>query len=256
MITPRLLSSIFFAIDYEALQTAGARRIPLADILSEDKELIPDLLSTSDPETARDLANSLILNQGFEELTKKSLLARFIKQFPAIQSLVSSEAEDKGEVLLVSRGSYERKHNEYEEIVQKKIPENSRSIAAAREHGDLRENAEYKMAKQDQSLLLAQKAQLERDLRNARITDFTEASVDQIGVGSIADLKDPDTGALTSYTILGVWDGDPENNVISYKTPLGMGLLYKRVGEQVKIKVAAEEHNFEVVAIHRYIDAK
>jgi hypothetical protein len=62
MITPRLLSSIFFAIDYEALQTAGARRIPLADILSEDKELIPDLLSTSDPETARDLANSLILN--------------------------------------------------------------------------------------------------------------------------------------------------------------------------------------------------
>jgi transcription elongation factor GreA len=192
----------------------------------------------------------------FDELTKKSLLARFIKQFPAIQSRVSSEAEDKGEVLLVSRGSYERKHSEYEEIVQKKIPENSRAIAAAREHGDLRENAEYKMAKQDQSLLLAQKAQLERDLRNARITDFSEASVDQIGVGSIADLKNTQTGAPVSYTILGVWDGDPENNVISYKTPLGTGLLSKRVGEQVKIKVASEEHNFEVVAIRRYIDAK
>lgn len=256
MITPRLLSSIFFAIDYEALQTAGARRIPLADILSEDKELIPDLLSTSDPETARDLANSLILNQGFEELTKKSLLARFIKQFPAIQSLVSSESEEKGEVLLVSRGSYERKHSEYEEIVQKKIPENSRAIAAAREHGDLRENAEYKMAKQDQSLLLAQKAQLERDLRNARITDFAEASVDQIGVGSVADLKDTQTGASISYTILGVWDGDPGNHVISYKTPLGTGLLSKRVGEQVKIKVASDEHNFEVMAIRRYVDAK
>jgi len=69
LITPRLLGAIFFAIDYEALQAASARRIPLADILSEDSELIADLLATADPETARDLANTLMLNQGFEELT-------------------------------------------------------------------------------------------------------------------------------------------------------------------------------------------
>ena len=92
LITPRLLSAIFFAIDYEALQAATTRRIPLADILSEDKDLIADLLSTADPETARDLANTLLLNQGFEELTKKSLLARFIKIFPKIQSLVAADA--------------------------------------------------------------------------------------------------------------------------------------------------------------------
>ncbi|HEX2854996.1 MAG TPA: transcription elongation factor GreAB, partial [Opitutaceae bacterium] len=95
LITPRLLSSIFFAIDYEALQAASARRIPLGDILSEDTDLISDLLSTADPETARDLANTLMLNQGFEELTKKSLLARFIKIFPKIQSLVAADAESK-----------------------------------------------------------------------------------------------------------------------------------------------------------------
>lgn len=256
MITPRLLSSIFFAIDYEALQTGGARRIPLADMLSEDKELIPDLLSTSDPETARDLANSLILNQGFEELTRKSLLARFIKQFPAIQSLVSNDSEERGEVLLVSRGSFERKRKEYDEIVQKRIPDNSRAIAAAREHGDLRENAEYKMAKQDQSLLLAQKAQIERDLRNARVSEFTEATIDVIGVGSVAELKDLNSGKPVTYTILGAWDSDPENFVISYKAPLGMGLLSKRVGDQVKLKVATDEHNYEVVAIRRFVDKK
>ena len=89
LITPRLFSAIFFAIDYEALQSAGTRRIPLAEILSDDPDLISDLLATADPETARDLANTLLLNQGFEELTKKSLLARFIKIFPSIQSLVS-----------------------------------------------------------------------------------------------------------------------------------------------------------------------
>ena len=121
LITPRLLSAIFFAIDYEALQASSARRIPLADILSEDTDLISDLLSTADPETARDLANTLMLNQGFEELTKKSLLARFIKIFPKIQSLVAADAEGKEEQLLVSRANYDRKREEYETIVSKKI---------------------------------------------------------------------------------------------------------------------------------------
>src|SRR5690606_21543739 len=72
LIGPRLLNAIFFAIDYEALQTAGTRKIPLAEILSDDANLIADLLETSDNETARDLANNLLMNQGFEELAKKS----------------------------------------------------------------------------------------------------------------------------------------------------------------------------------------
>ena len=121
LITPRLLGAIFFAIDYEALQSAGTRRIPLAEALSDDADLISDLLASADTETARDLGNSLLLNQGFEELAKKSLLARFIKLFPSLQSLVSGEAETKDEQFLVSRESYEKKRIEYEEIVSKRI---------------------------------------------------------------------------------------------------------------------------------------
>jgi transcription elongation factor GreA len=256
LITPRLLSSIFFAIDYEALQAATARRIPLAEILSDDTELIGDLLSTADPETARDLANTLLLNQGFEELTKKSLLARFIKIFPGIQSLVASDAESKEEQLLVSRESYERKREEYETIVSKKIPENSRAIAAAREHGDLKENSEYKMAKQDQQVLMAQKAQLEKDLGRARITDFKEASTGQIGVGSIVDLKVGDTGKTARYTILGAWDSIPEKNIIAYKTPLGLALLSKKVGDTVTIKIGNTEESYTITAIARHADGR
>ena len=251
LITPRLLSAIFFAIDYEALQAASARRIPLGDILSDDAELIADLLATADPETARDLANTLLLNQGFEELTKKSLLARFIKIFPNIQSLVASEAEGKEEQLLVSRESFERKREEYEGIVSKRIPENSKAIASAREHGDLRENAEYKMAKQDQQVLMAQKGQLERELARARITDFKDATVEQVSVGSVVEVRIRD-GAPLRYTILGVWDGDPERHVISYKTPLGAALMGKRVGESVKVKTGASEDTYSVVSIGRY----
>jgi transcription elongation factor GreA len=253
LITPRLLSAIFFAIDYEALQAASARRIPLADVLSEDGDLIADLLATADPETARDLANTLLLNQGFEELTKKSLLARFIKIFPGIQSLVASDAETKDEQLLVSRSSFQRRREEYETIVSKKIPENSKAIATAREHGDLRENSEYKMAKQDQQMLMAQKSQLERDLARARVTDFKEATVDQVGVGSIVEVR-AGSGNTTRYTLLGAWDGDPDNHVISYKTPLGGVLLGKKPGDTVKLKAGGGEESYTILSLGRYVD--
>jgi transcription elongation factor GreA len=254
LITPRLLSAIFFAIDYEALQTSSARRIPLADILSEDPDLISDLLSTADPETARDLANTLMLNQGFEELTKKSLLARFIKIFPKIQSLVAADAESRDEQLLVSRASYDRKREEYDQIVQKKIPENSKAIAAAREHGDLKENSEYKMAKQDQQVLMAQKTNLERDLGRARVSDFKDASTDQVGVGTVVEVKSNATGTSTTYTILGAWDGDPDRHVISYKTAFGAALLGKKPGEVVKVKTGGNEEDYTIVNITRYAD--
>jgi transcription elongation factor GreA len=253
LITPRLLSAIFFAIDYEALQASSARRIPLADILSEDGDLISDLLSTADPETARDLANTLMLNQGFEELTKKSLLARFIKIFPKIQSLVAADAEGKEEQLLVSRGSYDRKREEYDTIVSKKIPENSKAIAAAREHGDLRENSEYKMAKQDQQVLMAQKSQLEKDLGRARVTDFKDASSDQVGVGTVVNVKNA-AGSTTTYTILGAWDGDPDKHIISYKTALGAALLGRKPGDVVKVKTGGTEEDYTIVSIARYAD--
>ena len=253
LITPRLLSAIFFAIDYEALQAASARRIPLADILSEDTALIPDLLSTADPETARDLANTLMLNQGFEELTKKSLLARFIKIFPKIQSLVAADAEGKDEQLIVSRASYDRKREEYDQIVAKKIPENSKAIAAAREHGDLRENSEFKMAKQDQSVLMAQKGQLERDLARARVTDFKDATTDQASVGTVVEVRKVADGSTTTFTILGAWDGDPDRHIISYKTAFGAALLGRKPGEVVKVKTAGVDEEFTLVGISRYV---
>jgi transcription elongation factor GreA len=195
-----------------------------------------------------------MLNQGFEELTKKSLLARFIKIFPKIQSLVAADAESKEEQLLVSKPSFERKREEYESIVSKKIPENSKAIATAREHGDLKENSEYKMAKQDQQVLMAQKTALEKDLGRARITDFKEASTEQVSVGTIVEVKAVANGKVTRYTVLGAWDGDPDNNVISYKTPFGAALLGKKTRDTVKVKTGGSEEDYEIVSIARYAD--
>ncbi|MBK1880667.1 transcription elongation factor GreA [Pelagicoccus mobilis] len=255
MIQPRLLNSIFFAIDYEALQSSTSRRIPLADILSDDKELIPDLLATADAETARDLANNLLLNQGFEELTKKSLLARFIKLFPGVQSLLESEDTQESQGLMVSKESYEKAVAEFDEIVTKKIPENSQAIAEARELGDLKENSEYKMAKQDQQVLMSRRNLLEADIKRAQITDFTSATNETIGIGNIVTLKDENEGKEVTYTLLGAWDGDPENFVISYQTPLGKSMLGKRLGDEVSVTVGSTENKLTITDITRYVDS-
>lgn len=256
LITPRLLAAMFYAIDYEALQNASTRRIPLADLLSDDTDLIPDLLADANVETARDLAQTLLLNQGFGDLTKKSLLARFIKQFPTVQSLLDGEtaASSEEEGLIVSQKSFNAAKSEYEELIQKKIPENKEAIATAREHGDLKENSEYKMARQDQDILLSRKNELEVDLSRARVTDFKDVTDDNVGIGSVVELKEGSTGKKLRYSILGAWDSDPDNNVLSYKTPLAQALLGKKAGASVTTSIGGNEEEWEVLKISRWVD--
>ncbi len=255
LMTPRLLSAIFYAIDYDALQKTTNKRIPLADFLSDDRDLIPDLLADANGETARDLAQSLLSNQGFEELTKKSLIARFIRQFPAIQELVTGDSKDNTkDDLFVSQVSFNIRQDEYKKLLEDKIPENKEAIATAREHGDLRENAEYKMAREEQATLLARKAQLEVDLQRAKITDFTGVSDDKVGIGSIVNLKAGSSGKSVTYSILAAWDSDPDQKILSYKTPLGQSLLGCSVGKTVEIEIDNVKESWTIKGISRWVD--
>ncbi|MCH2074264.1 MAG: GreA/GreB family elongation factor [Puniceicoccaceae bacterium] len=258
LVSPRLLSAMFYAIDYEALQNASARRIPLADLLSDDDELIPDLLADANVETARDLAQTLLLNQGFEDLTKKSLIARFIKKFPTVQSLIAGDATEKSEDegLVVSQASFDAAKEEYEDLIANKIPENKEAIVTAKEHGDLKENSEYKMARQDQDILLARKNELEVDLTRARVTDFSDATNENVGIGSVVELKEGSSGKTRRYSILGAWDSDPDNDILSYKTPLAQQLIGKAQGDTVTTKIGGSEESWTLLSIARYVDVK
>ena len=258
LVTPRLLAAMFYAIDYESLQNASTRRIPLGDLLSDDTDLIPDLLADSNVETAHDLAQTLLLNQGFEELTKKSLLARFIKKFPTVQSLLAGEsaAASEDDALIVSQDSFNTSKAEYEDLIATKIPDNKQAIVTAREHGDLKENSEYKMARQDQDILLSRKNELEVDLSRARVTDFSEATTDNVGIGCVVELQEGSTGKTQRYAILGAWDSDPQNDILSYKTPLAQQLIGKESGETVSTKIGGNEEQWTILSIGRWLDEK
>ena len=112
------------------------------------------------------------------------------------------------------------------------------------------------MARQDQDLLLSRKNELEVDLSRARVTDFTEATIENVGIGSIVELKNGSSGKKLKYALLGAWDSDPDNDVLSYKTPLAQALIGKETGATVVTKIGDNEENWTILSIARWVDKK
>jgi transcription elongation GreA/GreB family factor len=145
------------------------------------------------------------------------------------------EKTETSSALIVSWKSMETRRAELEEITNKKIPENTKDIAIARSYGDMRENHEFKAAKEMQTVLLRRQAELEQMLSTAQGTDFKNANTSEVSVGTHVRLRDTRTQEILEYTILGAWDSNPEEGIISYLTSLAKVLLNRKVGEEIEL---------------------
>ena len=235
LINPELLAAILSALEREQYLAAG-RASKLQRLLLEDRQLFQDMFGKADAGLARDALRRLQLSPLFDELTKRSLLARIVKVFPDLESMIAgAQAQEKAAPLVVSWSSLERRKAEYEELVKKKIPENIKEISLARSYGDLSENFEYKAAKQMQAVLARQRAELEQALQNARGTSFENPDTSRVSIGTIVTVRDKASKKQETYTILGAWDGNPERNVISYQTAIGQAILGHKAGKTVTL---------------------
>src|SRR5437660_9368512 len=216
----------------------------------EDRQLFQDIFGNADIGLARDALRRLQLSPLFDELTKRSLLARIVKVFPDLESMIAgAQPQEKAAPLVVSWSSLERRKAEYEELVKKKIPENIKEISLARSYGDLSENFEYKAAKQMQAVLARQRAELEQALQNARGTSFENPDTSRVSIGTIVSVRDKASRKQETYTILGAWDGNPDRHIISYQTAIGQALLGKKSGEIVELNADRGTSEFEIVSI-------
>ncbi len=224
----------------------------LRDFIIADQELIVELIGTADFEIIKDLTRALQLSPCFDDMDKRSLLARIVKNYPAVQSLIAGDGGKQDSTLIVSWASLERRKDEYHELVHKKIPANSKEIAIARSYGDLRENHEYKAAKEMQKLLMRQKADLEAQLVRSRGTDFANAKTDVVSIGTHVQVTDLLANHREQFTILGAWDSDPDQGVISYLTPVAQALLNRKAGEEVTFEMEQTKKKFRVDGITAY----
>src|SRR5881296_2235388 len=249
LVTQELLGAIFAALEREQHNTAG-RTGKLYRTLVEDRQLLGDIFTKSDVATARDWMRRLQLSHLFDELTKRSLLARLVKVYPELESMITgAQSEDETGPLIVSWSSLERRKAEYEELVKTKIPENTREIALARSYGDLSENFEFKAAKQMQSVLMRRKSELETALQNARGTSFENADTSRVSIGTIVRLRTASGDHEETYTILGAWDGDPDRHIISYQTAIGQALLGHKAGDVISLNTEHGTAQFTIVSI-------
>ena len=247
---PEVFRAMLTAMERDQFNERRSNR--LRDYILDDQELLVGLIGSADLEVIKDLTRALQLSPSFDDMDKRSLLARIVKSYPAIQSLISGEQTRQEATLIVSWESLERRKNEYRELVEQKIPANSKEIALARSYGDLSENHEYKAAKEMQKLLMRRKADLETELVRARGTDFVGVRTDVASVGTVVHASDLATNQPEQFTILGAWDSDPEKNLVSYLSPVAQALLGHKVGDEIEFEVHSVIHRHRLDSIQPY----
>jgi transcription elongation GreA/GreB family factor len=251
LVTPELVPAILSALERDQFGETR-RNSKLHDILIDDKELIPEIIAQADLAQARDLMRRLMASPAFEELNRRSLMARMIKIHPDLQTMLTGETDGKDEALIVSWTSLQKKKDEYDELIIKKIPENTKEIGIARSYGDLRENFEFKAAKEMQTVLMRRKAELEQMLQRARGSSFDNVDTQQVSVGTVVTVRDMETDSTLAYSILGAWDSEPEKGILSYQTALGQALLGKRPGEVAELPTESGSRRVEIIEISAY----
>src|SRR3954464_732180 len=247
---PEVFRAMLTAMERDQFNERKSNR--LRDFILDDETLLVELIGSADLEIIKDLTRALQLSPCFDDMDKRSLLARIVKSYPAVQSLISGEQTKQEANLLVSWESLERRKNEYTELVQKKIPANSKEIAIARSYGDLRENHEYKAAKEMQKLLMRRKAELETQLVRARGSDFANPRTDVVSIGTTVRLTDLSSNHSETFSLLGAWDSEPEKGVISYLTPVGQAILNHKPGDEVEAELEGGRKRWRVEAIEPY----
>ena len=247
-------NSILNLLDRDHVADGPSKSARLRTMLTNDKTLISDLLADAEESEARQFGRKLYGSPVFTDLDRKSLMARVIKARPETQDLVTGEFEKKVEGVISSHESITKRETDLDELAKVKIPENTKEIAVARSYGDLRENFEFKAAKQMQAVLMRRKSQIEKELAHVQATDFKGADTSTVNIGTIVNLED-DAGKAVKYTILGAWDTIADENIVSYLSEVGMTLMGAKPGDRMDARDMETEKDrpLTVKSIEAYI---
>tara|TARA_E500000178_G_scaffold106536_1_gene106243 strand:+ start:62 stop:562 length:501 start_codon:yes stop_codon:yes gene_type:complete len=124
-----------------------------------------------------------------------------------------------------------------------------KAIAAAREHGDLSENAEYHAARERQSFIEGRVAELEDVVSRAEVINMSQLTGETITFGTIVTVADEDTDEESVYSIVGPYEADLSKGLISTSSPIARALIGKRVGDSVEVRTPRGTKMFEVVDV-------
>jgi len=180
---------------------------------------------------------------------KMNMRNKILEKNPGFKSFGTEEKTVATKGLIVTSKMYESKKQQLDHITSVEIPANSKEIGEALALGDLRENAEYKAAKERQAQLNVMATRLQDEIERAQIFDPTTITTIRISFGTTVILQNNSTGEKEEYTILGPWESDPDNKIISYMSPFGNAILNGKVGEKISFTINERDFEYTVVSI-------
>jgi len=153
------------------------------------------------------------------------------------------------EQIPVTKDGFEALSAEFEDLKTVQRPNVIEAIAAAREHGDLKENAEYHAAREQQSFIEGRIQELEAVLGRAQVIDPTTLSGDTVKFGATVEIVDEETDEESTYQIVGDYEADLESGKISISSPIAKGLIGKSEGDSVVIKTPKGARDYEILSV-------
>jgi transcription elongation factor GreA len=154
-----------------------------------------------------------------------------------------------GKVTYVSADGFKKLKDDLERMINIERPAISRLIGEAIEKGDITENAEYDASKDAQGLLEAKIATLQDQIANARIIDQSKIETDVVQIMNKVTIRNNKNNTTMTYTIVSEHEANLKNGKISVNTPIAQGLLGKKIGDIVEIKVPSGIIPFEIINI-------
>jgi len=164
---------------------------------------------------------------------------------------IKSRRIKMSKVIYVTEEGLQKMKKALEHLTSVERPSISRQIAEAREKEDLSENAEYDAAKEAQGMLEMKIAKLEDQVANARIIDESRIDTDTVQILNRVKIKNKSNNSLMEYVLVSETEADLKAGKISVTTPIAKGLLGKKVGDVVSVKVPSGVVEYEVVSISR-----
>jgi transcription elongation factor GreA len=207
------------------------------------------VIDTADPDTIIRIYAFINDVKDLDPADKMELRSRILKKYPDFKFFGDEEKKTVVLGLIVTLPKYQEKQRQLASIINEEIPANSKELEFAKSLGDLRENAEYKAALEKQTILNATMAKLNEDLERAQLFDPSAVNTGKVSFGTRVALLNRDSGVREEYTILGPWESDPDNRIISYMSPFGGAILNKTTGEQVDFSINDEKASYIVESI-------
>ena len=217
-------------------------------LLFKDDALL-NYMFQNDEETVKKMYTLIDDLADIDPSYKALMRNRILEKYPNIKFHVSEEKSSAPKGMLVTAKKLEEKKQLLERLQTVDIPANAKEIEEAREKGDLKENAEYKAAKEHQHKLNNDVAKLQAELNRAVVFDPTTVTTALISFATTVTLHNNDKNADETYTILGPWESDPENGIISYMAPFGNAIMDYKVDDNIKFAINEYKYNYTVKEI-------